>query len=126
MLVVELQTRIDSMKPIKPGEVRAALKRAICPEARQYGVRGRPCICPLCGHDRCAVGDDRSITGLYTLDCADCGHVEFFANAPYEEVRHLFSCGRPSRLHPLGARISVGIGPAEAEGDFDWLVTRLN
>jgi len=28
-------TRIDSMKPIKPEEVRAALKKAICPEARQ-------------------------------------------------------------------------------------------
>ncbi len=76
--------RVNFMNLVKTitGEVRAALKEAIYPEPRQYGLRGKPFICPLCGHDRFTVGDDRSLLGLYTLACADCGRVEFFAKPP--------------------------------------------
>jgi hypothetical protein len=50
--------------------------------AQRYGVRGKPFICQLCGHDRFKLGNGAFILGLYSLACAECGHVEFFAAAP--------------------------------------------
>jgi hypothetical protein len=57
-----------------------AFKKATGPQ--QYGLHGKPFICPFCGHDRFALGSGASIMGLYTLACADCGRVEFFAKLP--------------------------------------------
>jgi hypothetical protein len=59
-----------------------ALKEAIEPEPRQYGLRSKPFVCPLCGHDRFTFRNDRSITGLYLLACADYSRVEFFVKPP--------------------------------------------
>ena len=51
-------------------------------EAKQYGVHGKSFVCNLCGHDRFKLGSDISVLGLYSLACADCSHVEFFAQVP--------------------------------------------
>jgi len=60
---------------------RAATAFAKAMGAKRYGVRGKPFVCQFFGHDRfklsCA-----SIIGLWTLACAECCHVEFFAQTP--------------------------------------------
>jgi hypothetical protein len=65
----------------------SALKRAATAfqkamGAQRYGIHGKPFICQLCGHDRFKIGSGASIIGLYSLACAECGHVEFFATTP--------------------------------------------
>jgi transcription elongation factor Elf1 len=55
----------------------SAIKKAM--EPRRYGVHGKPFVCQLCGHDQFNFGSGASILGLYTLACADCGHLECFA-----------------------------------------------
>ena len=58
----------------------SAFKKAM--GAHRYGVHGKPFVCQLCGHDRFKVGSGASVIGLYSLACAECGHVEFFAQTP--------------------------------------------
>jgi hypothetical protein len=58
----------------------SAAKNAIGPQ--QYGVRGKPFTCQLCGHDRFTPGPHIIVLSMHTLACSDCGHVEFFAKHP--------------------------------------------
>jgi hypothetical protein len=57
-----------------------AFKKEIGPH--RYGVKGKPFVCHLCGHDRFRFGTGAKILGLYWLACAECGHVEFFEQHP--------------------------------------------
>ena len=45
-------------------------------------VDGNPFVCQLCGHDSFKFGTGAKILGLYWLACAECGHVELFAQRP--------------------------------------------
>ena len=56
-----------------------AAKNALGPQ--KHGVRDRPFICGCCGHDRLTVGAS-PILELHTLICAECSHIDFFAERP--------------------------------------------
>jgi hypothetical protein len=72
-----MSTRVSAVK-----RALRTIREAVEPKPRQYGLRSRAFVCPLRGHDRFAVRNDKSVTGLYTMACADCGRVEFFARLP--------------------------------------------
>jgi hypothetical protein len=75
-----------STKPSPLKRAMSAVKKSMGPQ--QYGLRGKPFVCQLCGHDQFTTKTDSSLVGshilvgLYALACADCGHVEFFAKLP--------------------------------------------
>lgn len=56
-----------------------AAKKAMGPQ--QYGVQGKPFVCRFCGHDRFNVKQIPLLL-MHTLDCAECGHAEFFSQPP--------------------------------------------
>jgi hypothetical protein len=49
---------------------------------QRYRVNGKPLVCQLCGHNRFKFGTGAEILGLFWLACAECGHVEIFAERP--------------------------------------------
>jgi hypothetical protein len=68
-----MNTKVSALK-----RAVSAAKQAMGPQ--QYGVRGKPFVCHLCGNDRFRSGS--SIIGLRTLACSECSRVEFFAKLP--------------------------------------------
>jgi hypothetical protein len=76
----DVAVRMDLRRLRLQAQPGAGPKKAVKPQ--QYGLRGKPFVCQLCRHDRFTVRNDKPITGLYTLACADCGRVEFFVKLP--------------------------------------------
>ncbi len=68
-----MSTKVSALK-----QAASEFKKAMGPH--RYGVNGKPFVCQLCGHDRFKFGS--SIVGLYWLACAECSHIEFFAQRP--------------------------------------------
>jgi hypothetical protein len=70
-----MSTKVSALK-----QAVSAFKKAIGPH--RYGVNGKPFVCQLCGYDRFKFGTGAKILGLYWLACAECSHIEFFAQRP--------------------------------------------
>ena len=70
-----MSTKVSALK-----RAATAFKKAM--GAQRYGVHGKPFVCQFCGHERFKLGSGAKILGLYSLACAECGHVEFFAATP--------------------------------------------
>ncbi len=70
-----MSTKVSALK-----QAVSAFKQAIGPH--RCGVNGKPFVCQMCGHDRFKIGTGAKILGLYWLACAECSHIEFFAQRP--------------------------------------------